>query len=328
MDELRWGILGAGNIANAFATGLSALSDAQLWAVGSRSLAKARAFAVEYGAPRAYGSYEALVSDDEVDAVYVATPHVFHQEHTLLALEQGKAVLCEKPFALNRLEAETMIRAARDKKLFLMEAMWTRLLPHVVKALELAGSGAIGEVRQLTADFGFRDDFDPESRIFDPALGGGALLDVGVYPLWLSQAIFGEPSDIASFANLGETGVDEEAAILLRHARGELSLLSSAVRLTTPHEATIIGTKGNIRLLPSWWRPSGLVLQRNGLEPEAVEVPHVGNGYTYEAAEVGRCLREGRLESEVLPLKDTLAVMRTMDELRAAWGLVYPGETA
>ena len=325
-DRVRWGILGAGNIARAFAKGLHALEDAELAAVGSRSLAKAEAFAADYGARRSYGSYEALVSDPEIDAVYVATPHVFHKAHTLLALEHGKAVLCEKPFALNETEARQMVEAARSRGVFLMEAMWTRFLPHVTRALELAAEGAVGEVRQLTADFGFRADFDPRSRLFDPALGGGALLDVGVYLLWLTQAVFGEPRNALGFATLGKTGVDEEAAIVLEHAQGQHALLSTGLRFDTPHEAVLVGTEGRIRLLPSWWKPSQLLLERRGRVAERLEPGLEGNGYNYEAAEVGRCLREGRLESDILPLEGTLAVARTMDELRRAWGLRYPAE--
>lgn len=328
MDTVRWGILGAGNIAHAFAAGLAVAEGAELAAVGSRDGARAEAFAGRYGAARAHGSYEALVADAGVDAVYVATPHVFHHAHTLLALEHGKAVLCEKPLALNAREAEAMAAAARSRGLFLMEAMWTRLLPHVTRALELVASGAIGEVRQLTADFGFRSEVDPASRLFDPALGGGSLLDVGVYPLWLAQALFGEPLEVASLANLGATGVDEEAAVVLRHARGQLALLFSAVRLRTPHEATLVGTEGHLRLLPPWWKPSAVLLHRAGREPERIAPPALGNGYAHEILEVGRCLREGRLESPALPLAGSLAVARTMDRLRALWGLGYPTEAA
>jgi predicted dehydrogenase len=326
-DRVRWGILGAGNIAGSFAEGLQVLPDAALVAVGSRSQEKAAAFAARFGGgARAHGSYEELASDPDVDAVYVATPHTFHLEHTLLALAHGKAVLCEKPFALNLGEAEVMVAEARARHLFLMEAMWTRLLPHVERAVTMAQEGALGEVRQLTADFGFRAAFDPRSRLFDPALGGGGLLDVGVYPLWLAQAVFGEPEEVAAFARLGETGVDEEISVLLRYPGGQTAALQAANRLQTPHEATIIGTEGYLRLLPSWWRPSHLVFHRPGRDPERLEVPSEGNGYNYEAAEVGRCLRAGRLESDRLPLASTLSVMRTMDRIRAAIGLTYPQE--
>jgi predicted dehydrogenase len=326
MGKTRWGILGTGNIASQFARGLAALDDAELVAVGSRADASAQAFGERFGARRRHASYEALASDPELDAIYIATPHPLHKDNTLLCLQAGKAVLCEKPFALNATEAQAMIATARKRGIFLMEAMWTRFLPHIVKLRELLAAGAIGEVRMLQADFGFRTEFNPQSRLFDPALGGGALLDVGVYPVSLAAMVFGAPAQVTSLAHLGATGVDEQSAIIFRYAQGQLAILSSAIRTSSPHEALLLGTTGMIRLHSSWWKPSAMTLSANGRPDELIEVPTVGNGYNYEAAEVGRCLREGRLASDVMPLDETLSILRTLDELRAQWGLRYPSE--
>jgi predicted dehydrogenase len=325
-QTIRWGILGPGAISRKFAKGLADLPDTELVAVGSRSLERAADFARDFGVRKQHPGYEALANDPEVDVVYIGTPHSFHKEHTLLCIAAGKAVLCEKPFAINFKEAEAMVAFARQQKLFLMEAMWTRFLPHVVKARELIAEGALGEVRMLQVDFGFRSEVNPKSRLFDPALGGGALLDVGIYPVSLAHMLFGKPAEISSFANLGSTGIDEEAAILFRHSEGQLSLLSTAVRLSTPHEALIVGTKGRLVMQASWWGPTSLVLHRQGHEPETLTPPCPINGYNYEALEVNACLREGRLESSIMPLTESLEIMQSLDSLRQQWGLRYPME--
>lgn len=323
---IRWGILGTGAIAHKFAPGLSDLEGIELLAVGSRTQASADTFADEFKIERRYSSYEALAQDPDIDAIYISTPHPFHKENTLLCLANGKAVLCEKPFAINAKEALEMISFAREKKVFLMEAMWSRFLPHMVKIRELLDKDTIGEVRMLEADFGFRTEVNPESRLFDPALGGGALLDVGVYPVSLAFMLFGAPVEVKSFARLGSTGVDEEAAMIFSHRQGQLSLLSTAVRLNTPFEATILGTNGFIRIHSPWWAPSNFTLHVGGKKPKKVRVDTPLNGYNYEALEVSQCLRDGKLESEIMPLDETLAIMKTLDALRSQWGLNYPME--
>ncbi len=325
-EKIRWGILGTGNIAHQFARGLATTDAAELVAVGSRTAEAAGKFADEFGVPHRHASYEALADDPDVDAVYVSTPHPFHYANTLLCLNGGKAVLCEKPFAMNAREADEMIALAREKGLFLMEAMWTRFTPAMAKIRSLIAEGEIGEVRLLQADFGFRAKFDPTIRAFAPELGGGAVLDVGVYPISLASMIFGEPAQILSAAHLGATGVDEQNAIIFSYAAGQLAVLTSAVSTTTPQEAVIMGTEGMIRLPSPWWRPQGFTLKRPGQEPEAFDLPFKGNGYDYEAEEVGRCLRAGELESKILPLSETRSIMQTMDSLRAQWELVYPSE--
>ncbi len=326
MKIIRWAVLGAGSIARKFAKGLK---DCELYAVGARSQQSADAFADEFGIAVRHTSYQALVEDEHVDAIYVATPHSFHKEHTLLCLSHGKAVLCEKPFALNLKEAQEMVAFAREKKVFLMEAMWTRFLPHMRKVAELIAQNAIGDVRMLQADFGFRmSSVMPEHRLFNPELGGGALLDVGIYPVALAHQLFGAPKNIKSFANLGETQVDEEAAMLFQHEQGQLSLLSTAIRLNTLHEAIITGTQGRITIEASWWQPTTMKLEINGQDPQILNINTPLNGYNYEALEVNNCLRQGKLESDTMPLNETLEIMKTLDALRNEWGLVYPGDKA
>lgn len=321
---IRWGILGAGSIAGAFAWALQQLPDAELLAVGSRRQDTADSFGNRYGIPRRYPRYEALAADSDVDAVYIATPHSLHRENTLMCLDAGKAVLCEKPFAINAREASEMIDAARRRKLFLMEAMWTRFLPLAVHVRKLVRDGVIGDVRQFTADFGFRSDFNPDSRLFDPALGGGALLDVGIYPVSFASWILGTPERIVSMSDIGQTGVDEQSAMILGYPGGALAVLTCANRTRTAEEALIAGTDGMIRLHFPWWHPSRLTIGRPNRADEVIEMPYEANGYQYEAAEVMRCMRAGRTESNIMPLDETLSILKTLDRIRKQWNLRYP----
>lgn len=326
MRTIRWGILGPGRISREFAVGLTEAEGAELAAVGSRSLDRAEVFSTDFEVPQVHGSYAALAADPGVDAIYIGTPHTFHHDHTMLCLEGGKHVLCEKPLAINADEAERMIDTARAAGLALMEAVWTRFLPTLVRVRELVASGAIGEIRMINADFGFRAAFDPESRLFAPGLGGGALLDLGIYPLNLAVMLCGEPVGIETTANLGATGVDEEAAILLRHAGGQLSTLSCSLRVNTPREAHILGTDGRITICFPWWGSTRIV--RHGADggDETMDLPSRGGGYTHEAEEFMDMIRAGNLESEIMSWGDSLAVMRTMDTIRGQWGLRYPTE--
>jgi predicted dehydrogenase len=322
-STIGWGILGAGSIATKFATDLQHLPDAQLVAVGSRSLAKAEQFAQDYGVQRAYGSYAEMASDADVDAVYVATPHPFHKEHALLCLGKGKAVLCEKPMAVNAVQVREMVQAARERGLFLMEAMWSRFNPVLGQVQAWLDVGAIGEVRMLTADFGFRSRWNPEGRLLNPALAGGALLDVGVYVVALASMVFrGAPSSVQAAAHIGETGVDEQTAMVFAYEGGGLALLSCAVRTVTPHGARIDGTEGAIEI-PRFWHATTACLIRPGQEP----LETTGTfGYHYEAAEVMACLRQGKVESGTMPLAESIAIAETMDKVRAQIGLTYPPE--
>lgn len=321
---IRWGILGTGSIAKKFAEGLAALPEARLVAVGSRTAEAAAAFGERYQVPCRHASYEALARDPEVEAIYISTPHTLHCENTLLCLAEGKAVLCEKPFAINSAQATQMVGAARARGVLLMEAMWTRFLP--VMGWVRQSLPQLGQVRLVNADFGFRAGYNRQSRLFAPELGGGALLDVGIYVLSFASMVLGpRPAQLCSAASLGESGVDEQSSLLLSYADGAQALLSCAVRTNTPQEARIIGTEGSILLESPFWRGTAATL-RTGAGETRVEFPLQGNGYNYEAAEIGRCLRAGEKESPLMSLDETLAILRLMDQARAQWGLRYPME--
>lgn len=324
--KFRWGILGAGGIARKFVTGVKALADHEVVAVGSRQQATADKFADEFGIPHRHASYEALAADPEVDAIYVATPHAMHKENTLTALRGGKHALVEKPFTINAVETKEIIAEAQSCKLFLMEAMWTRYIPLMVEVRRLIKEGAIGQVRMVSSDFGYRSSYRPESRTFDPTLGGGALLDVGVYPISLASMLLGTPDRISSMAELGKTGVDEQSAFILGYPSGQLAVLYTAVRTSTPQDAVIMGENGMIRVHPPFWIPKKMTLTIAGKAPQELEIPYEANGYNYEAAEVANCVRAGKLESDVMPLAESLSIMQTMDAIRAQWGMKYPME--
>lgn len=324
-DKIRWGILGTGNIAKQFATGLQALDDVEILAVGSRAQATADAFGNDYDIPHRYANYEALANDPDVDAIYIATPHPMHKDNAILCLMAGKAVLCEKPFTVNLAEAEELVAVARAENQFLMEAMWTRFLPVIGQVRDWIAAGEIGELRMLQADFGFRADFDEASRLLDPALAGGSLLDVGIYPIALAAMIFGkQPDAITTQAHLGSTGVDEQAAYLFGYEGGALAVMSSAVLTDTPWEATIMGTKGWIKIHRPFWNAERATLQIEGQDPVDAAPERIGNGYNYEAAAVNDCIRKGLKEHPLMPLDESLALMRTMDTIRGQWGMKYP----
>ena len=326
-DSIRWGLIGLGSISRKFATGLSYLKDAEVYAVASRSQEKADAFGAEFAASKCYGSYEALANDPAVDVVYIGTPHTYHLPHTLLCLNAGKHVLCEKPFAVNRAQAQTMVDCARANKRFLMDAFWTRFFPGMIKLRQLLADKVIGDVMLLQADFGFRlNQIMPEHRLFNPELAGGALLDVGVYCLQLASMVYGkQPSEILSLGTLGTTDVDELSATIFKYSDYELATIATSIRLSTPQEARVMGSKGTISL-PNWWHPSEMTIALAGQAPESLTFENEGNGFNYEAAAVGNCIRAGLLECDVMPLDETLAIMKTMDRIREIWALRYPFE--
>ena len=328
MSRVRWGILGAGSIASRFAEALAALPEAETLAVGSRAQGSADRFAGAHGFSRAYPSYEELAADPDVDVVYVATPHPSHAENVELCLGAGKAVLCEKPFTINAAEARRIVGIARERDLFLMEGMWTRFFPLMERLRKLLADGIIGGPRMLTVDFGFRAGLDPSSRLFDPGLGGGAMLDVGVYCVSFASMVLGRPIRGTGYAHLGQTGVDEQFAATLEHPDGRLSAITAATRTATPHEATILGTDGYMRVHSPWWKPEAMTISKPGEDDEVVRVPTEENGFRYEAEEVMRRLGAGEKESKIMPLDETVAVLETMDGIRGAWGLRYPGEEA
>lgn len=325
MKAFKWGVLAPGRIANSFAQGLAVIKDATPWAVGSRDLGRAKAFADQYGFVKPYGSYEELAKDSDVDAIYVATPHPMHEAAVLTCLDHGKAVLCEKPFAVNHKQAENMVNRARENKVFLMEAMWTRFLPAVRKAVSLVEASAIGKVRHVSADFGFRTDIDPTGRLFAPQMAGGSLLDVGVYNLaFCSMTLKKQPDNIVSHLQLGQTGVDEVATAMLQYDGGATAFVLSAIRLNTRHEAVIYGEQGHIRL-PSYWNSTKVIL--NNHEGEQVfDLPYESSGFQFEAMEVMACMRSGKTESPLMPLDETLALAATMDKIRRDNDLIYPFE--
>jgi predicted dehydrogenase len=326
-SPIRWGVVGRGWIVESFVAGLRAIPDAELVAVGSRQPATADAFGDKLGVRTRHGSLEALANDPEIDVIYIATPHNAHKSATILCLNAGKPVLCEKPFSINAVEADEMIATARTKNLFLMEAMWPRFVPLMVKVRELLANDAIGEVRMVSADLGFRAEPGRPPRLWDPANGGGALMDVGVYVVSFAAMVLGTPSRIASMPTIGEAGVDEQSAMILGYENGALAVLSAAIRTNTPHVATIMGTKGMIEIHHDWHKPTAFTLSVSGKTPERYDLPPHGNGYNYEAIETMRCLREGMTESPILPLDETRAIMNTLDQIRAQWGLRYPMET-
>jgi dihydrodiol dehydrogenase / D-xylose 1-dehydrogenase (NADP) len=323
MIKIKWGIMGPGVIAHSFVKGLQALPDATIFAVGARSMEKAAAFAQLYDIPNVYGSYEEMLNNPEVDIVYIATPHTLHKECTLMCLKAGKAVLCEKPFTINAQEAQEVIDYAKKARLFLMEAMWTRFLPAIVKVRDLLKKEVIGEIRQVKADFGFRCAWEPKNRLLNLRMGGGALLDVGIYPISLASMIFGvQPDKIQSIAHLGDTGVDEQFMAVLGYGDGKIASLSGAIRTDTPQDAWIIGTKGYIRI-PDFWHAASVILCLKDKQVENIQLPYEATGYGYEAAEAMRCLRQEKLESDIMPLQESLSIMQTMDIMRKQWGLAY-----
>ncbi len=319
-----WGILGLGRIANRFASDLVTLSEAKIAAVASRSEGKAVAFAKKFGATKYYTDYSSLVADPDVDVVYVATPNTLHREHTLLCLENGKAVLCEKPLAVNERQVLDMVKSAEKNGLFLMEGVWTRCLPVIKHVRKWLNEKLIGEVRMLFADFGFRIMFNPEDRHVNINLAGGALLDVGVYTLALAQMVFGDsPEKIFASSFIGETEVDDQTGLLLRYNGGGLALLSAAIQTNTIQEARIYGTEGSIHIPPIFWRPTSAVLQINNKDPLKISGE---SSMGYEAAEVMSCIKTGKKESPQMTLKESIATARIMDEARRQIGLIYPME--
>lgn len=362
---VRWGMLGTGNIASSFAEGLKALPDAELVGVGSRTQANAASFASRFGVPKAYGTYRELVEAANVDVVYIATPNSRHKEDCLLCIDAGKAVLCEKPFAMNSVDAQEIIDRARARGVFFMEAMWMRFIPLVQKAREILRRGDIGEPCLLLADFGYPIERDPKNRFLNLELGGGSLLDRGIYPLSLAYFLLGEPAGIAGQAAIGPTGVDEQSTVLLKFTGGCQAVLTSTMNAFGTNRATIVGTHGQIELEAPFFKTERIsvtkfpvpqsgtaaaspaptsssdpalrrMLRRvkraayrvMGRRADQVTyaVPLEGNGFNYEAAEVGRCLREGLLESPTMSGAESVRIIKTMDALRAQWGIVYPND--
>lgn len=333
MGTIGWGILATGKIARGFATNLRQTPGARIAAVGSRSHAGARAFVDEYAEERtrAHASYAALVADPDVDVVYIASPHSMHLEHARLAFEAGKPVLCEKALTLNTRDAEEMIRLASERGLFLMEAMWMACNPTILALLEGLREGRFGTPLQVHADLGFIVDRPPTDRVLDPALGGGALLDMGIYPLTFAHLVLGEPEQLVAVAGLSDQGVDRDLAIAGRYAGGAVAALTASMSSMSPRTATIATDRGRIELAPGFHNPPRIVFTPSdggGAADITTDEPRYGTGLGNEAAEVMRCLRAGLLESPLVPHAQTLSLMRQMDNIRAQIGVRYAADDA
>ncbi|WP_020526128.1 Gfo/Idh/MocA family protein [Flexithrix dorotheae] len=323
--EIRFGILGLGRIAKKFAEALEKANGARLAGVGSRSLDKAKAFAEGFPSEHVFGSYQELIQSPDIDAIYIATPHTSHCENTIQCLENKKAVLCEKPFAMNAKEVQKMISSSKKHKTFLMEAFWTRFIPSFLKAKELVTNGEIGEIISIQADFGFRANFNPEHRLFNKSLGGGSLLDVGIYPVFFATHFLGEPKKIIASAKIGDTGVDEQLSVLLEYSSGKRATLTSSIVSNNSVEANIFGSKKRIRLNGEWHCPTNISLFADRTNFENIDFDYNGrNGYEYEIEEVVKCLREGKTESDLLTHSDSQKLIRVLDNIRKEINLVYP----
>ena len=325
---MRWGILGSGWIARKMAEALQVLPDAELIAIGSRSRDKAEAFGRENDVPLRFDRYEDLVASPEVDVVYIATPHSSHAHDTMLALQAGKPVLCEKALTVNAGEAEALIAQARVEKLFLMEAMWSRFVPAMVKLREWIAAGGIGEIRHVSATIGWAREYEANSRLYDPTLAGGALLDIGVYPVSFFSMLLGAPSNVSGVMQAAPNGVDMQCAGSLIYPNGALATFVASLSTDMPCDALVVGSEGRIRIHAPIVAPEALTRESSDGTQETVQIPYLGNGYPHEVIEVMECLLSRKLESDIMPLDESLAIMQTMDGLREPWGLRYSADAA
>lgn len=325
-EKINWGIIGPGKIAGKFAQDLQLVENAVLHGIASRDSERSDAFAKKYNAVRVFDNYEALAADPEVDIIYVATPHVFHFEQTMLCLRSGKAVLCEKPFGMNAQEVKIMTEEARSRNLFLMEALWTRFIPGTEKLLELIQKDTIGKVQYVKADFGFLGDGNKDSRVYNPDLGAGTLLDIGIYPVYLSLLLLGIPDQIKAVASFTDTGVDSFCAIISDYFSGEKAFSESTILSNTPIEAFIYGDKGSIKMHSRFHHTERLTMQLNDNTSETFNLPYIGNGYYHEIVEVMDCLKQGKTESDKMSHSMSLALIKTLDNIREDIGLKYKSD--
>lgn len=323
---IHWGIIGLGKIARKFAEDLLLLDGVQLAAVASRDLEKAKTFAEEFQAASYYSSYEELVADPEIDVVYIATPHVFHLKNTIMCLKANKAVLCEKAFAMNSRQVDIMIEEAKKRKLFLMEALWTRFIPATEKLMELINTNIIGEIEKVQADFGFEADPNPEKRVFNKKLGGGSLLDVGLYPVYLSLLLLGAPEKIKAKAQMTNQNVDGSCSMEFHYQNQIKAILESSIEKSTPTEAFIQGSKGTIKLHAPFHHTQKLTIALNKQTQEDIEIKYTGNGYYHEILEVVDCLRKGKTESKKMPHSTSRQIIATLDAIREKIGLKYESD--
>lgn len=327
---IRWGILGAGNIARKFAADLSLVHDAKLVAVGSRSVEKAADFGKEFDSSYVHGSYEELALNKDVDVVYVATPHSHHYQHTKLCLENDKAVLCEKAFAVNAREAREMIQLAKERKVFLMEALWTKFLPHYVKMKQLLAEDITGDVHSVLINFGFRPKEPIPQRLFDPQLAGGTMLDIGIYNVFMAMSVLGRPDHIEAHMTPASSGIDAQCAVLFRYNSGAIAQLFSSFTTHLPTEAEISGPKGRLKLTHRFYAHESSIEfypdRPESRQQISFEKDAAGFGYQYEARHVGECLKKGLIESPVMTHQDTMELMEVLDEIRAKAGIRYSAD--
>jgi predicted dehydrogenase len=320
---VKFGIIGLGKVAHKFAHDLALVDGCVLQAVGSRNLKKARKFATEHQATQFYSSYEEVAADPEIAIIYIATPHVFHFENTMMCLHAGKAVICEKPFAMNLEEVEIMIQTAKDKNLFLMEALWTRFIPSTLKVIELMEQNTIGKIHSIQANFGYVATTEPTSRLIARELGGGSLLDIGIYPIFISLLLLGTPVETASIAQLSKTGIDQHCAMLMKFKNGATAILESTFLTMTSNEAALYGSKGKITMQAPFHHTEKIVVEINGTEPYQIASPMIGNGYAHEIEEVKNCLIAGKIESDKMSFINSLELMKTLDLIRSQVNLTY-----
>jgi len=324
--KFRWGVIGPGRIARRFADSFSLLPHAEICAVASRDATRATEFAAHYNIPKVYTDYKLLAQDDELDAVYIATPHAYHVDCALLCLKNKKPVLCEKPLTLNRTLAQALINVAREHNTFLMEAMWTRFIPATVKTLELIQAGVIGEVKFIQADFGFAAPFDATSRIYDLKLGGGAQLDVGVYPMFLALAVLGKPENIKAFGKLASTGADENTSALLYYKNGAMANIYSSIVAESPKQADIVGTTGTITIHTPWYKSQAISVTIGKEEKKLTHIPYPGTGFEFQIEEVMRCVKGNNIESDLMSHDFSLMMAEVSDEIRKQIGMKYLNE--
>lgn len=321
---IRFAILGPGKIAHKFADAFHSVPSAQLYAVASRDTARSEEFAAKWKIPVIHNSYDALVRDPNVDIVYIATPHPFHHEQSLLCLNHRKAVLCEKPLTMSFKQASDLVTASRENKTFLMEGMWSRFFPATIKTLELIRSNAIGDVKYMRADFGFAAPFNPEGRVFNLALGGGAQLDVGVYTMFLTLLFLGKPAKIQAAVTRSSTGADETAAVQLTFPNGCIAHFMSSIVAFTPQQADIVGTTGYITMTTPAHKSQLITITRRDMPVERFEFPFTGFGFEYQLAHVTECMTKGLTESPLMPHSLSLLMAETADEILRQGGIVYP----
>jgi scyllo-inositol 2-dehydrogenase (NADP+) len=325
MNKIKWCILGTGWISRKFAEALKAVDNSELYAVGSRTRENAESFAREFNVTKAYSSYDEATNDRDVNVIYIGTPHTLHCENTLMCLEKGKNVLCEKPFGINGSEVRKMVAKAKEKNLFLMEALWTRFLPNIIKTKELIDSGEIGKVKFLNSCFSVKSSYGPEHRQYNRALGGGSLLDIGIYNVFLSLFLLGKPKEFIAMAGIGNTDVDNSCSFTFKYDNDTLAVMYSSFMAQSNSIAEIHGETGKILLPHMFHCPNDVIITKLDGEEKIIPFEFKSNGYNFEAEEVVKCLQAGKTQSELMSWNDSLELIDMLDSIRERCGIVYPG---